>query len=391
MRFVKEWVKRKKSIIDALYPKFIEGGTARNHDKEKLDKILEDWEAFASYAYNKSHSTCYEFVAYQTAYLKAHYPAEFMASVLTHNKNDITKVQFFLEECRAMGVDVLGPDINESYMNFSVNKDGKIRFGLSAIKGVGEGPVSEIISSRKKEGMFNDVFDVVKRVDLRVANKRCFESLVTGGAFDTFQWPRSLYFHTEDGKVTFLEILLKFGNAFQKQKAEMSNSLFGASAADQITTVPKIPQDITEWNLMERLKREKEVTGIYLSGHPLDDFKLELKKLTKPITRLDEFKNQEVAIGGLISQINHRVSKKGTQFGFATIEDSAGQTIEFGAFGDLYLRSRHLLEKDTIVYVKGKYQPSYRDESKFEFRVQEILLLKMWLSTHKRCLPLLKT
>ena len=156
----------------------------------------------------------------------------------------------------------------------------------------------------------------------------------------------------------------------------MANSLFGASAAEQITTVPKIPQHVEEWNLMERLKREKEVTGIYLSGHPLDDFKLELKKLTKPISRLDEFKQQEVAIGGIISQINHRVSKKGTQFGFATIEDSTGHTIEFGAFGDLYLRSRHLLEKDTIVYVKGKYQPSYRDETKYEFRVQDILLLE---------------
>ena len=368
--------KKKKSIIDALYPKFIDGGTARSHDKEKLDKIWEDWEAFASYAFNKSHSTCYAFVAFQTAYLKAHYPAEFMASVLTHNKNDISKVQFFLEECRAMGVEVLGPDINESYMNFSVNKDGKIRFGLSAIKGVGEGPVSEIIKSRKKEGVYNDIYDVVKRVDLRVANKRCFESLVTGGAFDTFEMPRSLFFHMDDGKTTFLEILLKFGNAYQKQKSEMANSLFGASAAEEITTVPKIPQNIEEWNLMERLKREKEVTGIYLSGHPLDDFRLELKKLTKPIARLNEFKLQEIAIGGIISQINHRVSKKGTQFGFATLEDSDGQTIEFGAFGDLYLRSKHLLEKDTIVYVKGKYQPSYRDESQFEFRVQEILLLE---------------
>ena len=370
--------KKKKKLIDQMWPIFRDGCAENGHTDVKIvEKIWKDWEAFASYAFNKSHSTCYAFVAFQTAYLKAHYPAEFMASVLTHNKNDISKVNFFLQECKNQEVEVLGPDINESYMNFSVNQDGKIRFGLSALKGVGEGPVEEILKSGKKTGEpYKDIFDVVRRVNLRVANKKCFESLAYGGAFDAFGLDRAVYFSKmPDGKGTFLEAVLRYGNAYQKQKAEMAFSLFGADGVDETLPPPKLPLEVTEWNLMEKLKKEKEVTGIYLSGHPLDDYRLEISKFTKTINRLDEFKGQEIAIGGIVTSVNHRVSQKGSLFGFVGIEDYEGTPFEFGLFGDNYLKHRHLLEMDTVIYVKGKYQKSWRDETKFELRINEIQLL----------------
>lgn len=369
--------KKKKKLIDQMWPIFRDGCAENGHTDVKIvEKIWKDWEAFASYAFNKSHSTCYAFVAFQTAYLKAHYPAEFMASVLTHNKNDITKVNFFLQECKNQNVEVLGPDINESYMNFSVNQDGKIRFGLSALKGVGEGPVEAILEAGKKSGEpYKDIFDVVRRVNLRVANKKCFESLAYGGAFDAFGLDRAVYFTKIDGKYTFLELVLRYGNAYQKQKSEMAFSLFGADAVDETLPTPKLPLEITEWNLMEKLKKEKEVTGIYLSGHPLDDYRLEISKFTKTINRLDEFKGQEVAIAGIVTSVNHRVSQKGSLFGFVSIEDYEGTAFEFGMFGDNYLKHRHLLEMDTVIYVKGKYQQSWRDPSQFELRINEIQLL----------------
>ncbi len=370
--------KKKKKLIDQMWPKFRDGCAENGHtDTKVIEKIWKDWEAFASYAFNKSHSTCYAFVAFQTAYLKANYPAEFMASVLTHNKNDISKVNFFLQECKNQNIEVLGPDINESFMNFSVNKEGKIRFGLSALKGVGEGPVEEIIRTKKESGKhFTDIFDLVKRINLKVANKRCFESLVLGGGFDTFGLDRAIYFTKTDSKMTFLEQVIRYGNNYQKQKSEMAFSLFGAGAADETMPPPKIPsENIPEWNLMEKLKKEKEVTGIYLSGHPLDDYRLEVSKFTKTINRLDEFRNQEVAIAGIITSVNHRVGKKGNLFGFTNLEDYEGTILEFGLFGDTYLRFRHLLEVDTVIYVKGKYQQSWRDETLFELRIAEIQLL----------------
>lgn len=368
--------KKQKKIIDALYPLFIEGGTARGHDKDKLDKVWKDWEAFASYAFNKSHSTCYAFVAFQTAYLKAHYPAEFMASVLTHNKNDISKVNFFLQECRVQNIDVLGPDVNESLMNFSVNKEGKIRFGMSAIKGVGEGPVEEILASGQNiDKPYQDIFDLVRRVSLRVANKKCFESLALSGAFDAFGVDRSVYFSKIEGNTTFLEQVLRYGNTYQKQKSEMEFSLFGAGSLNDTVTPPKIPQNVPAWSLMEKLKKEKEVTGIYLSGHPLDDYRLEISKFTKTINRLSEFKNQEVAIAGIINSVNHRVSQKGSLFGFVSIEDYEGTAFEFGLFGDNYLKYRHLLTVDTVIYIKGKYAQSYREDGQYEFRINEVQLL----------------
>lgn len=370
--------KKKKKLIDQMWPTFRDGCAANGHtDVAIVEKIWKDWEAFASYAFNKSHSTCYAFVAFQTAYLKAHYPAEFMASVLTHNKKDISKVNFFLQECRHQNVEVLGPDVNESYMNFSVNKDGKIRFGLSAVKGVGEGPVETILACKKETGEpYKDIFDMVRRINLKVANKKCFESLAYAGAFDAFGLERAHYFAKPDGKYTFLETVLRYGNAYQKQRAEMAFSLFGASAADETMPEPKLPEQYKPWSLMEKLKHEKEVTGIYLSGHPLDDYKLEISKFTKTINRLEEFKDQEVAIAAIVNSVNHRVSQKGSLFGFLNVEDCEGSTLEFGLFGNSYLEFRHLLEADMVLYIKGKYQRSWRDESQYELRINEIQLLE---------------
>ena len=369
--------KKKKKLIDQMWPIFRDGCAENGHNDVKVvEKIWKDWEAFASYAFNKSHSTCYAFVAFQTAYLKANHPAAFMASVLTHNKSDISKVNFFLQECRNQNIEVLGPDINESFMNFSVNKEGKIRFGLSALKGVGEGPVGEIIRIKKELGEpYKDIFDLVKKINLKVANKRCFESLVLDGAFDAFGLDRSVYFTLIDGKLTFLELILRYGNNYQKQKTEMAFSLFGAGAVDETMPPPKLPTEVIEWSLIEKLKKEKEVTGIYLSGHPLDDYRLEIAKFTKTINRLDEFKGQEVAVAGIVTSINHRVGKKGNLFGYTGLEDYEGTLMEFGLFGDTYLKYRHLLEVDTVIYVKGKYQQSWRDETVFELRINEIQLL----------------
>jgi DNA polymerase-3 subunit alpha len=369
--------KKKKKLIDQMWPIFRDGCAKNGHNDEKIvEKIWKDWEAFASYAFNKSHSTCYAFVAFQTAYLKANHPAAFMASVLTHNKSDISKVNFFLQECRNQNIEVLGPDINESFMNFSVNKEGKIRFGLSALKGVGEGPVEEIIRTKKEQGEpYKNIFDLVKKINLKVANKRCFESLVLGGAFDAFGLDRSVYFTLIDGKLTFLEQILRYGNNYQKQKSELAFSLFGAGAVDETMPPPKIPTELIEWSLIEKLKKEKEVTGIYLSGHPLDDYRLEIAKFTKTINRLDEFKGQEVAVAGIVTSINHRVGKKGNLFGYTGLEDYEGTLMEFGLFGDTYLKYRHLLEVDTVLYVKGKYQQSWRDDTVFELRINEIQLL----------------
>ncbi len=369
--------KKQMATLQKMKPQFLDAGEGNGHDRKILEKVWKDWEAFASYAFNKSHSTCYAFVAFQTAYLKAHYPAEFMASVLTHNKGDISKVQFFLEECRAIEVPVLGPDINESYMNFSVNKDGAIRFGMSAVKGVGEGAVEAFLEARKEGGDFVDLVDVVKRIAPGNANKKCFESLVLGGGLDVFAVTRATYFSPMlDGKGNFLESVLKFGSAYQKQKNDMTFSLFGVGAIDETMPPPKMPEGIEEWGLMEKLKREKEVTGIYLSGHPLDDYKFELKKLTKTIDKLDQFKDQDVAVGVIVLSANHKISKKGSLFAFVTVEDYKGKTLDFGLFGDNYLRNKHLLQPDMVLYIQGRYQKSWRDENQYELRISDIKLLE---------------
>jgi DNA polymerase-3 subunit alpha len=366
--------KKKKKLIDQLHPLFIDGGKANGHPEETLEKVWKDWEAFASYAFNKSHSTCYAFVAFQTAFLKAHYPAEFMAAVLTHNKNDISKITFFLRECKRMGLTVLGPNINESVSDFSVNKKGHILFGLSALKGVGEGPVEEILEERKQGGPFTNIFDMSRRLSLRAVNKRVMESLVLGGAFDIYEEEinRAQFFAPSEKYDTFLEHLLKYGQAYQSQKAQAVNSLFGDS--DEILIPePKIPQR-DPWNLVEKLNREKEVTGIYISGHPLDDYKLELNYTTCSLENVERFYGQKVKLAGFISKAQHRISKKGTGWGIFNLQDY-NSNLEFPLFGDDYLKFGNILKEGQSYFVEGNFQKRWNSEE-FQFKISEAILLE---------------
>lgn len=362
--------KKKKSIIDALYPKFIEGCEKNGHPKEIVDKVWKDWEAFASYAFNKSHSTCYAFVAFQTAYLKAHYPAEFIASVLTHNKSDISKLTFFLRECKRMNLEVLGPDVNESQSDFSVNRQGQIRFGMSALKGVGEGPVEAILETRKIGGAFNNVFDMMQRLDLRSFNKRALESLILGGALDCFEdMPRSVYYAPSEKYDTFLEHLLKYGNAYQNQKAQSVNSLFGDSE-DAMIPEPKAPE-APYWSLIEKLTREKEVTGIYISGHPLDDYRVEVENFTTcSLDKVDNFRGANVNVAGIVTSAQHRINKKGNGWGLFTIQDY-NAALEFPLFSEDYQKFKHLFEAGAVLYIKGMMQKRWNSEE-FQLKIKEV-------------------
>ncbi len=357
--------KKKKDLLDKMFPKFIEGGESNGHDKETLEKIWKDWEAFASYAFNKSHSTCYAFVAFQTAYLKANYPSEFMSSVLTHNKNDIKTLTKYLRECKKMSIPVLGPDVNESKSDFSPNKEGKIRFGLSALKGVGEGPVDAIIQERLANGVFENVFDMARRLDLRTVNKRCFESLVLGGGLDSFdEIDRAQYFVPSDKYDTFLEHILKYGNAHQNTEAEMSTSLFGATEEVMIPE-PKIPQG-SSWPLVVKLEKEKEVAGIYISGHPLDEYKLEIDNFTTcGIGDMENHMGQKISIAGLVTSAKHGISSKGTGWGRFAIMDY-NDTIEIMLFNEDYLKFNNFLAQGEVVLIKGQYKQKWgRDEYGF--------------------------
>ncbi len=369
--------KKKKKLIDMLYPKFIEGGQANGHPKETLDKIWKDWEAFASYAFNKSHSTCYAYVAFQTAYLKANHTAEFMASVLTHNKNDIKKVKFFLEECNRQGVDVLGPSVNESDMNFTVNDKGQIRFGLSALKGVGEGPVEELVAEREKNGPFESVFDIVRRLNSRNINKKVLESLARGGGLDCFEGiHRAQYFAPSEKYDTLLAHALKYGSAYNSQLASAATSLFGVSN-DIMIQEPKYPQ-IEEWSLIRKLTEEKEVTGIYISGHPLDDYKIELKSFTT-CTLKDlptQYQNKgTINIAGMVTTATHRISQKGTGWGTLELSDFDGN-LDMALFGEDYIKFKNYMNEGEVLYLSGKFRPSWRNKGEFDFRISEIQLLE---------------
>lgn len=366
--------KKQKKILDELYPKFLEGCIANQHPEKQVVKIWKDWESFAEYAFNKSHSTCYALIAYHTAYLKAHHPAAFMASVLTHNKNDISKVTFFLRECKRMGLDVLGPDINESESDFSVNKEGQIRFGLSALKGIGEGPVVDILEEREKSGHYTGLFDMMRRLSLRSLNKRVLENLVLGGGFDQFEeYHRAQYFAPSDKFDSLLEHALRYGNAYQSQKAQAVNSLFGDSD-EVLIPEPSIP-DCPPWPLMEKLNREKEVTGIYISGHPLDDYRMEVEHFSNcSLDRIEEFTDRDVNLVGIVTEVRHRVSQKGSGWGLFTIQDYSG-SLEFPLFTEDYQNFKNLLEEGQCVYIKGSYQPRWNSEE-YQLRLKEVRLLE---------------
>ena len=345
--------KKQIAVLDKMKPKFIEQASAKGHDAKKLEKIWKDWEAFASYAFNKSHSTCYAWIAYQTAYLKAHYPAEYMAAVLSNNMNDIKSVTFFMEECKRMKLNVLGPDVNESFYKFSVNQDYAVRFGMGAIKGVGHGAVKTIVENREKEP-YKSIFDLAKRIDLRAANKRAFENLALAGGFDGFgDTHRAQYFHDEGDGITFLEKAVKYGAKHQENENSAQVSLFGAASDVQIAE-PEVPP-CEEWGTMEKLAQEREVVGVYISGHPLDDFKTEMKTFCNAnislFNDLDTYVNRELTFGGVVRDIQHRVSKQGKGWAMFTIEDYT-DSFEFRMFGEEYLKFRHFLMQNNFVYVK---------------------------------------
>ncbi|RXJ52133.1 DNA polymerase III subunit alpha [Gelidibacter gilvus] len=346
--------KKQIAVLDKMKPKFIAQAEAKGHDAKKLEKIWKDWEAFASYAFNKSHSTCYAWIAYQTAYLKAHYPAEYMASVLSNNMNDIKQVTFFMEECKRMKLNVLGPDVNESFYKFSVNKDYAVRFGMGAIKGVGRGAVMTIVEQRRKDGQYKSIFDFAKRVDLRAANKKAFENLALAGGFDCFtDTHRAQYFQDEGDGITFLEKAIKYGSKHQENENSAQVSLFGDASDVQIAE-PLVPP-CEEWGTMEKLAQEREVVGIYISGHPLDDFKVEMKTFCNAtlahFADLEPFVNREMTFGGVVTDVEHRVSKQGKGWAMFTIEDYT-DSFEFRIFGEEYLRFRHFLVRSSFVYIR---------------------------------------
>lgn len=343
------------ALLEKLKPQFLDGGEKNGHPRDVLEKIWKDWEAFASYAFNKSHSTCYAYIAYQTAYLKAHYPAEYMAAVLSNNMNDIKQVTFFMEECKRMGLEVLGPDVNESYYKFAVNKDNAVRFGMGAIKGVGRSAVETIVENRKKDGPYRSIFDLAKRVDLRAANKKAFENLALAGGFDSFaDTHRAQYFHHDGDGITFLEKAIKYGAKFQENENSSQVSLFGDASEVQIPE-PIVPP-CEDWGTMEKLRREKEVVGIYISGHPLDDFKKEITAFcntsVSAFANLEDYVNRELSVAGVITDVQHRVSKNGKGWALFTLEDYT-DSHEFRIFGEEYLKFRHFLMVNSFVYIKA--------------------------------------
>jgi len=348
------------ALLAKLKPQFLAGCETNGHDQKIAEKIWSDWEEFAEYAFNKSHSTCYSVVAFQTGYLKANYPAEYMASVMTHNMNDIKKVTFFMDECRRMGMAVLGPDVNESDFKFAVNDKGQIRFGLGAIKGVGEGAVEAIIENRKADGKFNSIFDLTKRIDLRAANKKALESLALSGAFDSFENSHraQYFFEREEGKGTFLESAIKFGAGFQESENSSQVSLFG-DASDVKLPEPQIPI-CEKWGNIQELKAEKEVVGVYISGHPLDNFEYAINKFCNTDTvRLQDPSNQKVGFplrfAGIISSVSHKMGKTGNPYGIFELEDKQG-SMEFWMFGEDYANNKNHMAIDYTVYITGAWE-----------------------------------
>ena len=358
--------KKKKAIVDAMKPKFIEGGKKNGHDPKVLEKIWGDWEKFASYAFNKSHATCYSWVAYQTAYLKAHYPAEFMAGNMSRCLNDITKITKLMSECQAMNIPCLGPDVNESEQKFSANKKGEVRFGLSAIKGMGEAAATNIIAERHKNGQYKDIFDFVQRVNLSAVNRKAMESLALSGGFDSFGIRREQYFATNAKGDTFVETLLRYGQVYQSEQSSMQNSLFGDMGGVEIQT-PPVP-DCEAWSTMELLKRERELVGIYLSAHPLDDYAVVLNhmcnlhcpQIGREMDKKAFASIEELTFGGIVTSVSQRWTKNNKPFGIVTIEDFEGQG-ELALFGEDWTKWQSMLQEEYHIYVTAQCVQRFRN------------------------------
>jgi len=370
--------KKDRATLDKMKGKFIDGGKERSLEPKKLEKIWTDWEAFAQYAFNKSHSTCYAFVAFQTAYLKAHYPGEYMSAVMTNNMANIDKITFFMEECKRMGVPVKGPDVNESNVKFAVNKKGEIRFALSAVKGVGEAAVEAIVEERLKNGPYKSIFDFTKRANTRMVNKRAIEALALAGAFDSFGLHRAQYFTPDkrDG-LTAIEKAAKFGSVSQLSQNSNQHSLFGEQAGGGGLDLnePQI-SPCEEWSLLEKLKKEKEVIGIYLSGHPLEDYKLEIAKFTNcTLKEIEERKDKEIKVAGIITSTKTLFAKNGNPYCRFTVEDFESN-YEFALFNKDYLNFKPFIEtNDTLLYITGKYAKRWNNENEYNFQFTKIELL----------------
>ena len=354
--------KKKKDIVDAMKPKFIEGGKKNGHDPKVLDKIWADWEKFASYAFNKSHAACYSWVAYQTAYLKANYPAEFMAAIMSRRRDQITEITKLMDECKAMGIATLGPDVNESYQKFGVNKKGEIRFGLAAIKGLGDGVAQAIIEEREKNGPYKDLFDFVQRVNFSQVNRKAFEALALSGGFDSFGLRREDFFAQNAKGESTIEIVMRYGQLYQTEQQQAQNSLFGDFGALEIQT-PTLPKSADRWSDIERLNKERELVGIYLSAHPLDEYKIVLDNLCN--TRCDELADvanlagrEDVTIGGIVTAVRTGFTKNGKPFGIVTLEDFVGSG-ELPLFGETWGEKSGFFTIGASVYITGKVRPRF--------------------------------
>ena len=367
----------KKQIdkMNELETLFYEGGEKNGHDKKVLNKIWEDWKKFASYAFNKSHATCYSWVAYQTAYLKANYPSEYMAAVLSSNLNDVDKLSKYMDECRSMGIEVLGPNINESYKSFSATKDGRIRFGLAGIKGVGASCVDSIVEERDKNGTYKDIFDFVQRINQGACNRKALESMALAGAFDDFkEIKREDFFEVNPRNESFSETLMRFGQRYQTSQQEMQNSLFGAFEAIEVAT-PAIP-NAEPWSQLERLNRERDLVGMYLSAHPLDPSYLEVNygcdtPLAEVKNHADEL-DKELTMGGLVVDFQTRMGKKGGQFGILKIEDYSG-SFEFMLFGNKFVDYQKFGVPGYALVVRGAYEKGYGDNVRFNVKSIDLL------------------
>ena len=373
--------KKKKDIVDAMKPKFIEGGKKNGHDPKILEKIWSDWEAFASYAFNKSHAACYSWVAFQTAYLKANYPAEFMAAIMSRRRDQITEITKLMDECKAMGIDTLGPDVNESYQKFGVNKKGEIRFGLAAIKGMGDNVAQAIIDEREKNGAYKDIYNFVERINFSQVNRKALEALALSGGFDSFGIRREEFFGQNAKGETFIEVLIRYGQNYQTEKQEARNSLFGAFDDIEIQR-PAVPKTDERWSDIERLNKERELVGIYLSAHPLDEYKIVLDNLCN--TKCSELEDvakltdrEDVILGGIVTNVRTGFTKNGKPFGIVTLEDFEGSG-ELALFGEDWSARSGFFTIGASVYVTGKVKPrfSYNADGPKDLKISGVEFLQ---------------
>ena len=374
--------KKKRDVLDKMKPKFIEGCRERGHDSRICEKIWGDWEAFASYAFNKSHSTCYAYIAYQTGYLKAHYPSEFMAALLSRNLTDIKQITLYMSECKRMGIRVLGPDINESMHRFSSNKAGDVRFGLAAVKGVGEAAVESIVEERRRGGKFRDIYDFMERVNFTAVNRKCLDNIAYAGGFDSItDFHRCKFFGADlrdNSGLTFMDLLIRYGQRYQSEKNNAQQSLFGGGGQIDIQR-PTLPA-CADWGQLETLNKEREMIGLYLSAHPLDEYAVIIRNMCKvqlsDLDNLDHLRGQEIAVAGMVVAVQNLMTKTGKPWGKFTLEDYNG-THEFALFGKDYENFRKYLFKDYFLFIRGKVQPKpYNDELEFKF-ISMVQLVEM--------------